>query len=131
MVGIGPFIPHPDTPLGTARNAYADDPGMFFVALAALRLVHPRAHIPATTAFDAVFPGEGRNLALQRGANVFMPNNTPGAHRGDYLLYPDKPCVDEDAGQCAQCVLLRLHAIGRSIGAGPGHAERPHREVPA
>ena len=123
MVGIGPFIPHPDTPLGGEPNAYADDPDMFFVALAALRIVHPRAHIPATTAFDAVFPGRGRNLALQRGANVFMPNNTPGDRRGDYLLYPNKPCVDENAGQCARCVVLRLQSLGRRIGEGPGHAE--------
>jgi biotin synthase len=123
MVGIGPFIPHPDTPLGAEPNAYADDPDMFFVALAALRLVHPRAHIPATTAFDAVFPRKGRNLALQRGANVFMPNNTPGERRGDYLLYPNKPCVDENAGQCAQCVVLRLRSLGRTIGEGRGDAE--------
>ncbi|MBM4154639.1 MAG: [FeFe] hydrogenase H-cluster radical SAM maturase HydE [Lentisphaerae bacterium] len=123
MVGIGPFIPHPDTPLGAEPNAYADDPDMFFVALAALRLVHPRAHIPATTAFDAVFPGTGRNLALKRGANVFMPNNTPGERRGDYLLYPNKPCVDENAGQCAACVVMRLRSLGRTIGEGPGHAE--------
>lgn len=121
MVGIGPFIPHPDTPMAGESNAYAGDPDMFFVALAALRLAHPRAHIPATTAFDAVVPN-GRNLALQRGANVFMPNNTPGRHRGDYLLYPGKPCVDEDAGRCAQCVELRMKALGRPIGIGPGHA---------
>lgn len=123
MVGIGPYIPNPDTPLGPEPNAYADDPGMFFAAVAALRLVHPRAHIPATTAFDAVFPGTGRNLALQRGANVFMPNNTPGERRGDYLLYPNKPCVDENAGQCAACVVMRLSSLGRTIGGGPGHAE--------
>lgn len=125
MVGIGPFIPHPDTPLGGERNVYADDPEMFFVVLAALRLLHPRAHIPATTAFDAVMPGEGRNLALQRGANVFMPNNTPADCRGDYLLYPDKPCVDEDPAKCAGCVLLRLQTLGRFPGEGPGHADRP------
>ena len=121
MIGIGPFIPHPDTPLGDVPNAYASDPDMFFVALAVLRLYNPDAHIPATTAFDAVFP-EGRNLALQRGANVFMPNSTPGEYRKDYLLYPNKPCVDEDAGQCAQCVVLRLNALGRSVGQGPGHS---------
>ena len=122
MIGIGPFIPHPDTPLGEARNVHAGDPQMFFVALAVLRLFNPRAHIPATTAYDAVFPGEGRNLALQRGANVFMPNNTPGRVRRDYQLYPDKPCVDEESGQCAACVLLRLKGLGRPVGEGPGHS---------
>ncbi len=125
MIGIGPFIPHPDTPLAAAPNAYAADPELFFVALATLRLFNSDAHIPATTAFDAVVSG-GRDLALQRGANVFMPNSTPGEYRKDYLLYPNKPCVDEDAGQCAQCVVLRLSALGRTVGQGPGHSiKRP------
>lgn len=129
MIGIGPFIAHPDTPLGHQPNAYADDPDMFFRALAVLRLATPDAHLPATTAFDAVFPDRGRNLALQRGANIFMPNNTPVRHRKDYLLYPGKPCVDETSEQCASCVLLRLRALGRTQGRGPGHSVR-QRAVP-
>jgi biotin synthase len=129
MIGIGPFIPHPDTPLANEPNAYAGEPDMFFKALAVLRLFNPAAHIPATTAFDAVFPGEGRNLALQRGANVFMPNSTPGPHRKDYLLYPGKPCVDESAEQCSRCVHGRLAALGRTIGQGPGHSRKPPRPV--
>lgn len=124
MIGIGPFIPHPETPLAGTRNAYADDPEMYFVALAALRLVNPDSHIPATTAFDAVFPHEGRDLCLQRGANVFMPNNTPGSYRQDYQLYPNKPCVDEDGGQCSHCATSRVWALGRPIGEGPGHSRK-------
>jgi biotin synthase len=120
MIGIGPFIPHPDTPLGDSSNVYAMDPEMFFVALAVLRLFNRDAHIPATTAFDAVFPGEGRDLALQRGANIFMPNNTPAEYRKDYLLYPGKPCVDEGADQCTRCTIIRLHALGRPVGRGRG-----------
>jgi len=123
MIGIGPFIAHPDTPLAASVNAYADDPGMFFVALAVLRLRNPDAHIPATTAYDAVF-ASGRDLALQRGANVFMPNSTPGAFRKDYLLYPDKPCVDESGGLCAFCVAARVEQLGRSIADGPGHTRK-------
>ena len=119
MIGIGPFIAHPATPLGGTANAYADDPDMHFVALAALRIANPDAHIPATTAFDALFPSpSGRDLALQRGANVFMPNSTPGQYRRDYMLYPDKPCVDETGGMCAFCVTGRLEQLGRQIGAG-------------
>lgn len=124
MIGIGPFIAHPDTPLGGEANAYAGDPEFFFAAVAALRIVNPRAHIPATTAFDAVFPHAGRDLALQRGANVFMPNATPGRYRKSYLLYPDKPCVDEDDHQCSGCAAARIWSIGRTIGVGPGHALR-------
>ena len=122
MIGIGPFLAHPGTPLRDAENSWAKTPEMLFKAVAVLRLVHPRAHIPATTVFDSFFPGEGRNLVLQRGANVFMPNATPMKYREKYLLYPDKPCVDEAPGQCAACVLFRIESLGRQIGEGPGHA---------
>jgi biotin synthase len=125
MIGIGPFIAHPATPLVGTANAYADDPDMHFVALAALRIVNPDAHIPATTAYDAAFPSpSGRDLALQRGANVFMPNSTPGRYRNHYLLYPDKPCVDETGGMCAFCVTARLEQLGRAVGGGPGDTRK-------
>ncbi len=128
MAGIGPFLPHPHTPLSGQPNAWAHDPDIWFLALAALRRVQPRAHIPATTAFDAAVPG-GRDRALQCGANVFMPNITPQPYRRHYLLYPNKPCVDEEPSDCSACVALRLAAIGRRIGAGPGHAVRPPNET--
>ena len=126
MIGIGPYIPNPDTPLGGQPNAYAADPDMFFRAIAVLRLVNPDAHIPATTAFDAVFP-DGRDRALQRGANVFMPNATPGPLRKDYQLYPGKPCIDEDATDCTFCVQARLRALGRPVARGPAHALKRDR----
>jgi biotin synthase len=125
MIGIGPYIPNPQTPLGGEPNAYAGDPDMFFRAIAVLRLVNPDAHIPATTAFDALFP-DGRDRALQRGANVFMPNATPGPLRKDYQLYPGKPCIDEDAADCAWCVQMRLRALGRPIAKGPGNSLKIH-----
>ena len=131
MIGVGPFIAHPDTPLAGQPNAYAGDTDLFFVAIAALRIVNPDAHIPATTAFDAVFPGTGRDRVLQVGANVFMPNNTPPAYRKDYLLYPGKPCVDETGDQCSTCVTARVWAIGRRVGEGPGHSiKRRPRPAP-
>ncbi|MBP1747761.1 MAG: hypothetical protein H6Q52_300 [Deltaproteobacteria bacterium] len=128
MIGIGPYIPHPDTPCGNEPNTYADNEEIFYKALSALRIVNPDAHIPATTAFDAVFPGVGRNLALTRGANIFMPNNTPIQHRKDYLLYPGKPCIDENADQCVACVMMRIQSIGRKIGTGPGHSLKIHNK---
>jgi biotin synthase len=122
MIGCGPYLAHPDTPL--AGRPVLEDRDIYFKTIAILRLLNPRAHIPATTAFDALFEG-GRDLLLQRGANVFMPNVTPQKYRGLYLLYPNKPCVDEDSGQCSTCVAGRIRRLGRTIGAGPGHALRP------
>jgi biotin synthase len=122
MIGIGPYISHPETPLGKERNIYDGNPEIFYKAVAVLRIFNPDAHIPATTAFDAVFPGEGRNLVLQRGANVFMPNNTPSAYRKDYLLYPGKPGVDESPDQNLNAAVLRIESLGRIVGKGPGHS---------
>lgn len=121
MIGIGPYIPNPETPMGHQPNVYAADPEMIFRAIAGLRLANPDAHIPATTAFDAILPN-GRDLVLQRGANVFMPNATPRPYRRAYQLYPGKPCVDEEALDCSRCVQHRLHTLGRPIAPGPSHS---------
>ncbi|MCX7966441.1 MAG: [FeFe] hydrogenase H-cluster radical SAM maturase HydE [Syntrophorhabdaceae bacterium] len=126
MIGIGPFIPHPDTPLGNEKNAYEDDKEMFFKAVSVLRIFNPDSHIPATTAFDAVFPKIGRNLVLQRGANIFMPNNTPKKYREDYLLYPNKPGVDETPEESLDAAIKRILSLGRTIGTGPGHSIKKH-----
>ncbi len=120
MIGCGPFLAHPDTPL--AGKPLLEDRGMYYKAIALLRLLNPIAHIPATTAFDALDP-DGRNLVLTRGANVFMPNLTPAKYRKQYQLYPNKPCVDEEGEDCALCVRGRVLALGREIGTGPGHAK--------
>lgn len=124
MIGVGPFISHPDTPLAGEKNTWSNKPDFPYAVIALLRLANPTAHIPATTAFDALDPGSGRNRLLTGGANVFMPNVTPAEYRGDYLLYPDKPCVDETPGQCALCVKARIENLGRKIGTGPGDAYR-------
>ena len=121
MIGVGPFIPHGDTRFNSLPNAFGKD--VFFKTVAILRLLNKKAHIPATTAFDAIDP-EGRNLLLSRGCNVFMPNSTPKKYREHYLLYPGKPCVDESAEDCSACVLGRISALGRKIGKGPGHSIR-------
>lgn len=127
MIGVGPFIAHPGTPLGGSRNAWADDAEMFFAAVAVLRLFNPEAHIPATTAFDALFPGDGRERLLAGGANVFMPNVTPQPYRAAYELYPGKPCREEAGVACIGCARLRIEALGRTIAEGPGHGLRTER----
>jgi len=120
MIGVGPFIPHPGTPLkdekgGTLRQTLR--------LIAVLRLVFPYAHIPATTAMGSLDP-LGREKALQAGANVMMPNITPIDVRPLYELYPNKICLDENADRCFACVASRIMSINRTIGAGPGHVVR-------
>jgi biotin synthase len=117
MIGCGPYLSHPETPLADA--ALLPDREVYFRTISLLRLMNPRSHIPATTAFDALCEG-GRDRVLQCGANVFMPNATPQKYRKHYQLYPNKPCVDEDGDQCALCVQGRIRRLGRSIGAGRG-----------
>lgn len=122
MIGVGPFISHPETDLKDKVIASNIDIDFITGVIAILRITNQEAHIPATTAFDAVESYNGRQLALKRGANVFMPNSTPKKYRKDYQLYPDKPCVDEGADDCSNCVLGRILSIGREIGKGPGHS---------
>ncbi len=122
MIGCGPFLRAPQTPL-SGRPSLLLNKSTYYNTLAILRILNPLAHIPATTAFDAIDP-HGRDLVLQRGGNVFMPNLTPKSYRKDYQLYPGKPCVDEKASQCAGCVRRRLARLNRPIAENPGGSFR-------
>ena len=133
MVGIGPFIPNPQTPLGDAEG------GAFSLALkmmALARLTLRNVNIPATTAMETLDP-EGRVKALQAGANVVMPNVTEGEYRRLYALYPGKICVDDTPAKCRSCITGKIEAIGRTIGTGQGfrvsgpRAEEPDSPAPA
>lgn len=116
MIGIGPFIAHPQTPLaGRGRTRL----GLVLKAVALARLAVPDAHIPATTATGTIDP-RGREHALSCGANVVMPNVTPAKYRRYYQIYPGKICVAEDARHCVPCLARRIHSLGRSIAAGRG-----------
>ena len=119
MIGCGPFIPTPGTPL--AEGSLLPDQEIYYKTIAVLRLLNPWAHIPATTAFDTLKRG-GRDRLLQIGANIFMPNITPKKYRTLYQLYPNKPCVDQDGLECLSCVAKRLSRLGREVGQGPGHS---------
>lgn len=116
MVGIGPFIPNPETPLG-AEPTGSLALSMKMMALA--RLLLPDINLPATTAMEVLHP-EGRMLALRRGANVVMPNVTSGEARSLYALYPGKICVGETPRQCRGCIGEKIESIGRPIGKGNG-----------
>ena len=130
MIGVGPFIPHPATPLGTAgRPDFPDAPdgeqvpnteAMTYKVLALARLLRPDANIPSTTALATLNTARGRELGLARGANIVMPNLTPPQYRALYEIYPGKACVSETAAQCAHCLDARIRAIGRVPGTGPG-----------
>lgn len=117
MVGIGPFIPHPDTPLGEYPGGSAD---LTCLMVALARLTLPYALIPATTALGTIDP-LGREKALCSGANVVMPNLTPQVHREDYQIYPNKICTGEEAAECRDCLTRRITSIGRVIATDSGH----------
>jgi biotin synthase len=125
MIGIGPFIPHPATPLGAVDLASASDQvrateTMVLKAVALTRLICPESNIPSTTALATINRVDGREKGLQSGANVIMPNLTPAPYRHMYEIYRDKACADDDPGHCATCLKTRIKAIGRTVGAGAG-----------
>ena len=116
MSGIGPFIPHQETPLANEKG------GTLHLALrtmAVQRLLMPDINIPATTAMESLHP-QGRIMALQSGANVVMPNVTEGEYRKLYELYPGKAGVDDTPVHCRSTIGQKIEAIGRKIGTGYG-----------
>lgn len=116
MVGIGPFIAHPHTPLKDTAN------GNFTLALkimALTRILLKNINIPATTAMETLNPN-GRIIALQSGANVVMPNVTTTEYRAKYEIYPNKICINENPSQCFHCISGKIKSIGRTVSTGYG-----------
>lgn len=116
MVGIGPFIAHPHTPLKDMPN------GDFTLALkvmALTRILLKNINIPATTAMETLNPN-GRIIALQSGANVVMPNVTTTEYRAKYEIYPNKICINENPSQCFNCIGGKIRSIGRTISTDYG-----------
>jgi biotin synthase len=126
MIGVGPFIPHPQTPLGCLPDILPSNSQvpaselMTYKVVALARLLCPTANIPSTTALATLNRAGGREIGLQRGANIVMPNLTPARYRPLYEIYPDKACLYETPEQCHECVQKRIESIGRTIGSGPG-----------
>jgi biotin synthase len=139
MIGIGPFIPHPATPLGNGMRFFPSVNGeqvpntelMVYKAVALTRLARPDANIPATTALATINKKNGRELGLQRGANVFMPNLTPLKYRCLYEIYPAKACISETGDACNSCLSVRIRGIGRHIGRGSGGRHDREKMMPA
>ncbi len=111
MCGIGPFIPHHDTP-------FADQPGgsvaLSCYLLSILRLIQPNLLLPATTALGTLDP-LGREKGIQAGANVVMPNLSPVSVRKKYMLYDNKICTGEESAQCRGCLNARMAGIGYEL----------------
>jgi len=111
MVGIGPFIPHHDTPFAD-KNAGTLELTLFLIGI--LRLMLPNALIPATTALGTI-DANGREKGILAGANVVMPNLSPVRVRKKYTLYDNKICTGEEAAECRGCLQNRMRKIGYEL----------------
>lgn len=136
MIGIGPWLPHPATPLAKDIEAFAhpeqqvvNDKLTTLKMVALARLLVPDANLPATTALATIDKDQGRELGLMSGGNVIMPNLTPPRYRVLYELYPDKACVNETAEECDVCLRGRIARIGRTVGDGPGQSPKQRRKA--
>ena len=130
MVGMGPYIEHPDTPLYRFRNEIPSPEERVRLSLkmvALLRILMKDINIAATTAVQTLDP-LGREKALSVGANVLMPNLTPVKYRSDYLLYENKPCVHDDAGASGSDLESRILSIGDEVAYGEWGDSRHYTE---
>jgi biotin synthase len=116
MIGIGPFIPHSQTPLKDTKGGTLEDT---LVLVAMARLLVPDSLLPATTALGTLDP-KGRERALLAGANVVMPNISPLRVRPHYALYENKICIDDDAKHCRGCIEKRIQSTGMTADLGRG-----------
>ena len=129
MIGIGPYIPHPATPLGSGALSPAIDPDqqvpateeMVYKMIALARIVCPTGNIPSTTALATINKTHGRKQGLLVGANVVMPNLTPVKYRALYQIYPAKACIEESATDCNQCLRAQIDSLGRFPGRKSGN----------
>ncbi len=111
MVGIGPFVPHHDTPFKDKTGGSVE---LTTFMLGLLRLMSPSLLLPATTALGTIDP-LGREKGIQSGANVVMPNLSPVSVRKKYELYDNKICTGDEAAECRGCLSRRMDAIGYHI----------------
>ena len=111
MCGIGPFIPHKETPF---KNFNAGTVELTCYLLSIIRLIYPPVLLPSTTALGTINP-IGRELGVMSGANVVMPNLSPVNVRKKYELYDNKICTGEESAQCRECLNNRMKKIGYEI----------------
>lgn len=116
MVGIGPYLCHSDTELkGNDSGTLIES----LIMVSLVRLVLPKALLPATTALGTL-DNLGRENALKVGANVMMPNISPTENRELYEIYQNKICTGDTSVQCRGCIENRIKAFGHEIDLGVG-----------
>ncbi len=125
MVGIGPFIPHHDTPFASEPGGSAE---LTLFMLAMIRMMLPAVLLPATTALGTIDPA-GREKGVLAGANVVMPNLSPLEVRDKYLLYDNKICTGDEAAECRNCLEGRISGIGYRIVVDRGDSKQPKMTV--
>ena len=116
MVGIGPFVPHHETPFAEERGGTVE---LTLYMLGLLRVMLPNVLLPATTALGTIDPG-GREKGILAGANVVMPNLSPVDVRKKYELYDNKICTGDEAAECYQCLNGRMKSIGYELVVNRG-----------
>lgn len=121
MVGIGPFVPHKDTPFADMPQGTAE---LTLFMLSLIRLTLPYVLLPATTALGTIDP-LGREKGINAGANVLMPNLSPLGVRKKYMLYDNKICTGDEAAQCIECLKRRIETTGCKIITSRGDVQKP------
>lgn len=116
MIGIGPFLPHHDTPFAEHPSGTVEQT---ILLLSIFRLMHPSALIPATTALATLIP-DGRERGILAGANVVMPNLSPREERRKYELYNDKASLGAESAEGLAALQKQLNAIGYEISTERG-----------
>ncbi|MBR4973801.1 MAG: [Clostridia bacterium] len=111
MCGIGPFIPHKDTPFKDFKSGSLE---LTCYLLSIIRLIYPPVLLPATTALGTIHPN-GRELGIKAGANVIMPNLSPLEVRKKYMLYDNKIATGEESAQSIKLLKEKMTSIGYRI----------------
>ncbi|MBQ4150293.1 MAG: [Clostridia bacterium] len=120
MCGIGPFIPHKDTPFNNYTAGSAD---LTCMLLSMIRLIHPTVLLPATTALGTI-KDDGRERGILSGANVVMPNLSPMSVRKKYMLYDNKLSSGAESAEELDKLKQKLAAIGCTVGASRGDVKK-------
>lgn len=120
MCGIGPFVPHKNTPF---RDEPTGTVELTCYLLSIIRLIHPPVLLPSTTALGTIDP-LGREKGVQAGANVVMPNLSPVSVRKKYELYDNKICTGEESAQCKNCLNQRMLSIGYEVVTDRGDIKK-------